>query len=64
MESVGPFLSHTCNCTQNINIFLAILQQHTHNIKITHFKAASEQKQYNYLRTDNTNLKKAGKKIF
>jgi hypothetical protein len=41
-----------------------ILQQHTRNTKITRFKAASEQKQYNDLRTDDTHLKKAGKKIF
>jgi hypothetical protein len=41
-----------------------LLQQYTRIIKITHFKAASEQKQSNALRTDGVNLKKTGKNIF
>jgi len=63
-ESVGPFLSHICNRIQNINISLIILQQNTCNIKIKHFKAASEKKQSDDLKTDGTNLKKIGKKYF
>jgi len=63
-KSVGLFLSHICSRTQNINIFLVILQQYIRIFKITHFKAASEQKQSDDLKTDCINLKKNAKRYF